>query len=74
MILSLNTRKILMIIDEILKKLIRGELFNCHQNGNYTVFNKFILQNFNRINNIISNKDINCSLSNDWNSNTFPNF
>ena len=55
MILSLNTRKILMIIDEILKKLIRGELFNCHQNENYTVFNKFILQNFNRINNIISN-------------------
>ena len=24
--------------------------------------------------NIISNKDINCSLSNQWNSNTFPNF
>ena len=55
MILSLNTRKLLMFIYEVLKKLIRGELFNCQQNKNYTIFNKFILMNYNRIHNIISN-------------------
>ena len=54
MILSLNTRKILIYTYEVIKKIIRGELFNCEQNKNYTVFNKYIIQNFNRFNNIIN--------------------
>ena len=55
MILSLNTRKNLTYVYEVLKNLIRGELFNCDKNEKYTVFNKFIIQNYFRINNIIQN-------------------
>ena len=55
MIISINTRKNLINIFLVLEKLIRGELFNCEQNDNYTVFNKYILDNFSRMNNIIQN-------------------
>ena len=56
MIISLNTRKILAHINLVLKKIIRGELFNSEENGNYTIFNKFIMNNYHRIDKII--KDI----------------
>ena len=55
MILSLGTRKILIYIYEVLKNLIRGELFNCEQNKNFTIFNKFIINNYLRVNNILNN-------------------
>ena len=55
MIISLNTRKILAHINMVLKKIIRGEFFNSEENRNYNVFNKFILDNYFRIDKIISN-------------------
>jgi hypothetical protein len=55
MILSLNTRKILIYVYEVLKNIIRGELFNCEQNKYFTIFNKFIINNYLRINNILNN-------------------
>ena len=54
MILSLNTRKILIYIYEVLKNLVRGELFNSEQHKNFTIFNKYIMKNYIRIDNIIN--------------------
>ena len=55
MIISLNTRKILASICKVLRNLVRGELFNSLKNENFTVFNKYIIQNYSKINNIIKN-------------------
>ena len=55
MIISLNTRKILAHINIVLKKIIRGEFFNSEENRYYNAFNKFILDNYFRIDKIISN-------------------
>ena len=55
MILSLNTRTLLISVNDVLKKLIRGELFNSEQDNYFTVFNKYIIERYNKINNIIQN-------------------
>jgi len=55
MIISLNTRNILSSICKVLRNLVRGELFNSLKNENFTVFNKYIIQNYNKINKIIKN-------------------
>ena len=55
MIISLNTRKILAHINFVLKKIIRGEFFNSEENGTYNIFNKFIMENYYRIDKIIKN-------------------
>ena len=55
MIISLNTRGILINIYDVLKHLIEGCLFNSNDNIYYPIFNKFIIKNFNRINCIIDN-------------------
>jgi hypothetical protein len=55
MVISLKTRKILSNVYEVLKRLIRGEFFNSETSKNYTIFNKFIMQNYIKINNIIQN-------------------
>ena len=52
-ILNLNTRKNLINIYLVFKNLVKGELFNYEQNLNMIVFNKFIIDNYIRINNII---------------------
>ena len=54
MIISINTRKTLSDIYEVCKKLIRGELFTNNDNNCYfVIFNKFIINNIQRINDII---------------------
>ena len=54
MIISLNTRKTLNDINEVFKKLIRAELFSNNDNNYFfVIFNKFIINNFQRINDII---------------------
>ena len=53
MIISLNTRKILNNIYEVLSHLIEGELFNSSDNTHLTIFNHFIIKNYYRINQII---------------------
>ena len=55
MIITLNTRKNLYYIYQVLKKLIRGELFDLQDYSYMTVFNKFIINNFERLNRIIEN-------------------
>ena len=55
MIISLNTRKNLTYIYEVLKNIFRGELFICDKKEKFTVFNKFIIENYIRINNILNN-------------------
>ena len=52
-ILGLQTRRNLINIYLVLKNLVKGELFNYEQNINMVVFNKFIIDNYYRINNII---------------------
>jgi len=52
-ILCLNTRRNLINIYLVFKNLVKGELFNYEQNINMVVFNKFIIDNYYRINNII---------------------
>ena len=54
-IISLNTRGILQNIYFVLSYLIEGELFNSNDNIYFTIFNKFIINNYNRINKIIDN-------------------
>jgi hypothetical protein len=53
MIITLNTRKNLSTVYKVLKKLIRGELFNVEHYTYMTVFNSFIINNFGKINNIM---------------------
>ena len=53
MIISLNTRSILINIYDILKHLIEGCLFNSKENIYYTIFNNYIIKNYHRINHII---------------------
>ena len=55
MIITLNTRKNLNNIYKVLKKLIRGELFNIEHYTYMTVFNSFIINNFGRLSKIIEN-------------------
>ena len=53
-LISLVTRKNLFNIYLILKNLVRGELFNAEEQPNLVIFNKFILDNYYRINTIIN--------------------
>ena len=55
MIITLNTRKNLYYINQVLKKLIRGELFDTQYYNYMTVFNSFIIDNFGRLNKIMEN-------------------
>ena len=52
-IISFSTRKNLFNIYLVLKHLIKGELFNSEKQANLILFNKFILENYHRINKII---------------------
>ena len=52
-IISLNTRKNLINVYTVFKNLVKGELFNSEQNINLVVFNKYIIDNYYRVNNII---------------------
>jgi hypothetical protein len=53
MIVSFNTRKTLSDIYDVCKKLVRGELFSNNDRDYFTIFDKFIINNYNRINDII---------------------
>ena len=55
MIISLNTRSILHHIYMVLSHLIEGELFNANNSTYYTIFNRYIIENYKRINKIIDN-------------------
>ena len=55
MIITLNTRKNLYYVYQVLKKLVRGELFDSQHYSFMTVFNRFIMDNFKRLNNIMDN-------------------
>ena len=61
MIISFNTRKSLSNIYAVCKKLVRGELFSIEDKDYLVIFNKFIINNYHRINNIID-KLINVSI------------
>ena len=51
--ITLNTRKNLINIYLVFKNLVKGELFNTDQNINFSVFNKYIIDNYYKVNNII---------------------
>ena len=53
MIISFNTRKSLSNIYVVCKKLVRGELFSFEDKDYLIIFNKFIINNYHRINKII---------------------
>ena len=53
MIISFNTRKSLSNIYAVCKKLVRGELFSIEDKDYLVIFNKFIINNYHRINKII---------------------
>ena len=53
LIISFNTRKTLSNIYDVCKKLVRGELFSITDMDYFVIFNKFIINNFPRINDII---------------------
>ena len=53
--ITLVTRKNLINIYTVFKNLVKGELFNSDQNINFVVFNKYIIDNYYRINKIIEN-------------------
>ena len=52
-LISLATRKNLFNIYLILKNLVKGELFNAEKQTNFVMFNKFILDNYQRVSKII---------------------
>ena len=52
-LISLATRKNLFNIYLVLKNLVKGELFDSDKHINFVVFNKFILENYHKINSII---------------------
>ena len=52
-IISFNTRKTLSDIYDVCKKLVRGELFSINDRDYFVIFNKFIINNYHRINKII---------------------
>ena len=51
--ITLNTRKNLINVYLVFKNLVKGELFNTDQNINFAVFNKYIMDNYYKVNNII---------------------
>ena len=51
--ITLNTRKNLINVYLVFKNLVRGELFNTDQNINFSVFNKYIMDNYYKVNHII---------------------
>ncbi len=53
MMISFNTRKSLSNIYVVCKKLVRGELFSIEDKDYLVIFNKFIINNYHRINKII---------------------
>ena len=52
-IISLNTRKNLINVYLVFKNLVKGEFFNIDQNINFSIFNKYIMDNYYKVNNII---------------------
>ena len=52
-IITLNTRKNLSNIYTVLRTFIRGDLFTSIEDGYMTVFNKFFIDNYLRLNNIL---------------------
>jgi len=52
-LITLATRKNLFNIYLILKNLVKGELFSTEKEANLIIFNKFILDNYHKINTII---------------------
>ena len=55
MMISLNSRKNLFNISIVLKKFINGELFSEEKYDNFKIFNKFIIENYHRLEKIIHN-------------------
>ena len=53
MIISFNTRKSLSNVYVVCKKLVRGELFSIEDKDYLVIFNKFIINNYYRINKIV---------------------
>ena len=52
-LISLQTRKNLFNIYLIMKNLVKGELFNAEKNPNLVIFNKFIIDNYHKVSDII---------------------
>jgi len=52
-LISLPTRKNLFNIYLIMKNLVKGELFNAEKNPNLVIFNKFIIDNYHKVSDII---------------------
>ena len=51
--ITLNTRKNLIKVYLVFKNLVKGELFNTDHNLIFSIFNKYIMDNYYRVNNII---------------------
>jgi hypothetical protein len=51
--ISLDTRKNLLRIEKVLKKLIKGELFYEEDDEHYKIFNQFIIDNYKKLQNIV---------------------
>ena len=52
-LISLPTRQNLFNIYLIMKNLVKGELFNVEKNPNLVIFNKFIIDNYHKVSDII---------------------
>ena len=53
--ISLDSRKALIDICTVLKKLARGELFDKENNGSFNIFNTFIIESYRKLKTIIDN-------------------
>ena len=53
--ISLDSRKTLIDINTVLKKLIRGELFDKENDGSFNIFNTFIIENYRKLKTIVDN-------------------
>ena len=55
MMISLDSRKTLLDICTVLKKLVRGELFDKENCGSFNIFNCFIIESYRKLKSIIDN-------------------
>jgi len=53
--ISLESRKALIDICAVLKKLVRGELFDSENCGSFNIFNSFIIENYRKLKDIVDN-------------------